>query len=282
MSSSDGRKKTPLNAIVQGSTMEAMPTFPNIAEKRAFMLDHMAHAFHVFARRGYSEGMAGHISLRDPEFPDRFWLNPLGVHFALLTPSDMALVNEKGEVVGGNTSRPVNAAGFLIHSAIHKARPDVIAACHCHSRFGKAWSAFGRPFEMLNGDAAMFYGDAQAVLASYGGLVFEESLSDPVASALGLNGRGLIMQNHGLLTVGQSVDEAAYLFTLMERCCEIQLLVEAAAKNGLEKKCIDDATAKHTFETSSDSDSLYCEFQPEIQNEILLRGLTFRPESRGQ
>lgn len=165
----------------------------------------------------------------------------------------MALVNEKGEVVGGNTSRPVNAAGFLIHSAIHKTRPDVVAACHCHSRFGKAWSAFGRPFEMLNGDAAMFYGDAQAVLASYGGLVFEESLSDPVASALSLNGRGLIMQNHGLLTVGQSVDEAAYLFTLMERCCEIQLLVEAAAKNGLEKKCIDDATAKHTFETSSDS-----------------------------
>ncbi|KAK7447312.1 class II aldolase/adducin domain-containing protein [Colletotrichum acutatum] len=247
MSSLGGRKKTPLDAIVQGSTMQAMPTFSNVADKRAFMLDHMAHAFQCFCA--------------------------LGVHFALRTPDDMALVNEKGEVIGGNTSRPVNAAGFLIHSAIHRARPDVVAACHCHSRFGKAWSAFGRPFEMLNGDTAMFYGDAQAVLTSYGGLVFEESLSDPVASALGLNGRGLIMQNHGLLTVGQSVDEAAYLFTLMERCCEIQLLVEAAAKDGLEKKCIDDATAKHTFETSSDSDSLYCEFQPEVQHEILLRGL---------
>ncbi|KAK1483349.1 hypothetical protein CCUS01_15774 [Colletotrichum cuscutae] len=168
MSSLGDQKKTPLDAIVQGSTMQAMPTFSDVSDKRAFMLDHMAHAFHVFARRGYSEGMAGHISVRDPEFPDKFWLNP--------------------------------------------ARPDVVAACHCHTRFGKAWSAFGCPFEMLNGDAAMFYGDAQAVLTSYGGLVFEESLSDPVASALGLNGRGLIMQNHGLLTVGQSVDEAAYLF----------------------------------------------------------------------
>lgn len=56
--------------------MTAMPVFSDVAKKRAFMLEHMAHAFHVFARRGYSEGMAGHISLRDPEFPDRFWTNP--------------------------------------------------------------------------------------------------------------------------------------------------------------------------------------------------------------
>ncbi|KAH6950382.1 putative aldolase [Ilyonectria sp. MPI-CAGE-AT-0026] len=248
----DGRKKTPLEAIVQGNAMTAMPVFFDVVKKRAFMLEHMAHAFHVFARRGYSEGMAGHISVRDPEFPDKFWTNPLGVHFALLEPEDMVLVNEDGDIIGGNTKRPVNAAGFLIHSAIHRARPDVIAACHCHSRFGKAWSAFGRPFEMLNGDAAMFYGEAQGVHASYGGVVFDETLSSPLATALGPKGRGLIMQNHGLLTVGQTVDEAAYLFTLMERCCEIQLFVEAATKEGLEKKCISDETAKHTCETTSD------------------------------
>lgn len=72
----DGRKKTPLEAIVQGNAMAAMPVFSDVAKKRAFMLEHMAHAFHVFARRGYSEGMAGHISVRDPEYPAKFWTNP--------------------------------------------------------------------------------------------------------------------------------------------------------------------------------------------------------------
>lgn len=60
-------------------------------------------------------------------------------------------------------SKPANAAGFLIHSAVHKARLDVIAACHTHSPHGMAWSAFGRPLEMLTQDAAYLYGDAQAV-----------------------------------------------------------------------------------------------------------------------
>lgn len=60
-------------------------------------------------------------------------------------------------------SRPANAAGFLIHSAVHKARPDVVAACHTHSPAGKAWSAFVRPLEMLNQDVTYFYGEAQAV-----------------------------------------------------------------------------------------------------------------------
>lgn len=63
----------------------------------------------------------------------------------------------------GNLSRAANAAGFLIHSAVHKARPDVIAACHAHGVHGMAWSAFGRPLETLTQDVAYLYGEAQAV-----------------------------------------------------------------------------------------------------------------------
>ena len=68
-----------------------------------------------------------------------------------------------GNAIGGNMSLPANAAGFLIHSAVHKARPDVVAACHTHSPYGKAWSAFGRRLEMINQDVTYFYGEAQAV-----------------------------------------------------------------------------------------------------------------------
>lgn len=63
----------------------------------------------------------------------------------------------------GNMSKPANAAGFLIHAAVHKARPDVTAAAHTHSIHGVAWSAFGRPLEMLTQDAAYLYGPAQSV-----------------------------------------------------------------------------------------------------------------------
>jgi ribulose-5-phosphate 4-epimerase/fuculose-1-phosphate aldolase len=123
----------------------------------------------------------------------------LGKHFATLKASDMVLVDYDGNVVGGNTSRPANAAGFLIHSAVHKARPDVTAACHTHGKAGKAWSAFARKLEMINQDVTYFYGDAQAVYHEFGGVVLSEEEGQRLAAALGSKGKGLILRNHGLL-----------------------------------------------------------------------------------
>lgn len=174
----------------------------------------------------------------------------LGKHFGLLKASDMILLNEAGEAIGGNMSRPANSAGFLIHAAVHKARPDVNAACHTHSPYGKAWSTFARPLEMINQDVCNFYGDAQAVYGEFAGVVFTEEEGQRLAKALGPNGKGMILRNHGLLTVGKTVDEAAYLYTLMERSCEMQLLADAAAANGLKKQIISDEAAEFSFKAS--------------------------------
>ncbi|KAF2828197.1 arad-like aldolase/epimerase [Ophiobolus disseminans] len=261
------KEKTPLQAISQGVCLPGIPLFSSYDKHRAWMLSHMAGAFRVFARKGFTEGMSGHISVRDPEFPHQFWTNPLSKFWGLLTPADMVLVDYEGKVVGGNTSRPANAAGFLIHSAIHKARPDVTAACHCHGKAGKAWSTFARKLEMINQDVTYFYGDAQAVYHEFGGIVFSEEEGARLAAALGPKGKGLILRNHGLLTVGNTVDEAAYLYTLMERSCEIQLMVEAAAANGIPKVFVDDAAAEYTFRMASDAESLYWEFQPDLEYE---------------
>lgn len=192
-----------------------------------------------------------------------------GRHFALLKAQDMVLVNEAGEAIGGSTQYPVNAAGFLIHSAIHKRRSDVNAACHMHSTYGRAWSAFGKRLDMINQDSDTFCGEAQAVYGDFGGIVFESEESERLSEALGPKGKALILQNHGLLTVGKTVDEAAFLFTLMERCCEIQLLVEAVEANGLPKKVMSDEAAEYTYR-ATDSDVLYCEFQPELELEMEL------------
>ncbi|KAJ4401526.1 hypothetical protein N0V91_007830 [Didymella pomorum] len=261
------KEKTPLQAISQGVCLPGIPLFSSHDKERAWILNHMAGAFRVFARKGFTEGMSGHISVRDPENPHAFWTNPLGRHFALLEPSDMILVDYDGKPIGGNTSRPANAAGFLIHSAVHKARPDVHAACHTHGKAGKAWSTFARPLEMINQDVTYFYGDAQSVYTEFGGVVFSEEEGQRLAAALGPKGKGMILRNHGLLTVGGTVDEAAYLYTLMERSCEIQLLVEAAAANGVPKVYVDGEAAAYTFKMASDPESLYWEFQPDLEYE---------------
>jgi len=193
------KELTPLQAISQGTCLPGLPLFSTYDKHRAWILSHMAGAFRVFARKGFTEGMSGHISVRDPEHPHTFWTNPLAKHFATLKASDMVLLDYDGKVVGGNTSRPANGAGFLIHSAIHKARPDVHAACHCHGKAGKAWSAFGRKLEMINQDICYLYGDAQAVYNEFGGIVFSEAEGKRLAGALGSKGKGLILRNHGLL-----------------------------------------------------------------------------------
>ncbi|KAH0362733.1 arad-like aldolase/epimerase, partial [Aureobasidium melanogenum] len=243
--------------------------------QRRFMLEHMAGAFRVFSRKGYTEGMSGHISLRDPENPEYFWTNPLGVHFGMVSVSDLILLDHDGQVVGGNTSRPANAAGFLIHSGLHKRYPHVNAACHTHSPNGKAWSTFAKPLDMINQDVTMFYGKALGVYEEFGGVVLDPGESERLADALSPQGKGLILRNHGLLTVGTTVDEAAYLFTLLERSCEIQLKVDAAAALGTSKQIIDDEAAEYTFRMTSDPEALYYEFQPDYEFEKRATGGDF-------
>jgi ribulose-5-phosphate 4-epimerase/fuculose-1-phosphate aldolase len=129
----------------------------------------------------------------------------LGVHFGMLEASDMVHVNEEGQAIGGNKVA-VNAAGFMIHSDIHKARPDINAACHAQSPAGKAWSTFGRPIDIINQYSCTFFG-IQAVYKSFGGFVLEAEEGIRIAEVLGKNGRVAILQSHGLLTARGTADE---------------------------------------------------------------------------
>lgn len=148
------------------------------------------------------------------------------------------------------------------------------AVCHAHSNAGRAWSAFARPLEMLNQDVCNFHG-AQAVYARYGGIVFGAEEGAHIAAALGAANKGVILMNHGLLTVGATVDEAGFLFGLMDRACEIQLRVEAAAAaaGGLAKRVvISDAEAAYNFKMASEKHVLYREAQPDIEFEMEMAG----------
>lgn len=202
------------------------PVFENVEEERRHRKERLAAAFRLFSKFGFDEGVAGHITARDPERTDHFWVNPFGMHFGQIRVSDLILVNDTGEVVEGNL--PVNVAAYAIHSAVHAARPDVIAAAHAHSLYGKTWSSLGRLLDPLTQDACAFYDD-HALFDDFTGVVYDQGEGRRIADDLG-HRKAIILRNHGLLTVGQSVDEAAWWFITMERSCQAQLLAEAAGK----------------------------------------------------
>ena len=159
------------------------PTFQTVAEERLHRKQRLASAFRLFAKFGFSEGVAGHITARDPELADHFWVNPFGMHFGHIRVSDLVLVNEQGYVVEGD--RPVNEAAFAIHSRVHTARPDVVAAAHAHSLYGKTWSTLGRLLDPLTQDACAFYED-HSLFSDYTGVVYDTSEGDRIAEALGI------------------------------------------------------------------------------------------------
>jgi ribulose-5-phosphate 4-epimerase/fuculose-1-phosphate aldolase len=119
----------------------------------------------------------------------------------------------------------VNGAAFAIHSQVHAARPDVVACAHAHSIYGKAWCSLGRPLDPITQDHCYFYED-HAVYDDFTGVVHDLADGASLASALGTK-KAALLQNHGLLTVGHSVDEAAYWFMALDRCCHVSLLAEA-------------------------------------------------------
>ena len=238
------------------------PVFATLAEERRHRKERLAASFRLFSRYGFDEGGAGHITARDPERLDHFWVNPFGMHFGQIRVSDLILVNDQGEVVDDypeanqQSRREVNLAAFAIHSRIHKARPDVAAAAHAHSLYGKAWSSLGRPLDPLTQDACAFYED-HAVFDDYTGIVEETSEGDRIARALGTK-KAAILRNHGLLTVGRCVDEAVWWFITMDRSCHAQLLAEAAGQ----PHKIPHETAKHTYALLGSPLAGWFQFQP--------------------
>lgn len=271
------------NSAAGAPTIATIPKFPSFHEQRQWQLKHMAAVFRHWARENYTFGISGHISYRDPEYTNAFWTNPLGVHFGLLRASDMILLSLEGEVLhpashrGLNAealpglsrhtssqraiTRPANAAGFLIHAALHKRRPDVHAACHAHTPHGRAYSALARPLPMLTQDICKFY-NRHAVYNSYGGVVLAAEEGELIADALGTTNVALILRNHGLLTVGQTVDEAAWFFDVMEAGCRDQLMIDAVtARDGVKPVEIAHEEAEYNCMMEGDAEICFAEFQ---------------------
>ena len=200
------------------------PKHASKEDEQAYSKIRLAAAFRIFALYGFDASIAGHISYRDPVRSDHFWVNPLGVHFSRIKVSDLVLVNHDGQIVEGQ--HPINAAAYAIHSRIHLARPDVIAAAHSHSRFCTTYASLGKKIPIISQEACAFYDD-HALFDGYNGIAADVSEGDQIANALG-TGKAVICRNHGVFTVGRSIEEAVSWYIRMERVCEQVLLATTA------------------------------------------------------
>jgi len=241
------------------------PVFDRVEDERLHRLERLAGTCRIFGRAGYSEGLLGHLTVRDPEFPDRFWANPLGISFNRIRVSDIVQVDHEGRLLHGSV--PVNPVGVRLHAAVHRARPDVVAVCHAHSLYGSAWSTFARPVDPITQDTAIFFED-QAIITEPR-LSLDAASADQFAAAFG-DRRTAIQAGHGLFSTGQSVDEAAWRFICLDKACHVQLLAAAAGQ----PRCWPDDMARALKQTLGSAEFAWLSFQT-LWDELVAEGTDF-------
>lgn len=195
------------------------PTFDDPYEQREHLKGRLAAGFRIFHELGFDEGVMGHLSARDPVDPNLFWLNPFAVSFGILKASDMQLVTLDGALVEGRGA--VHPGAMILHPDIYAAHPEIQAIGHSHSLFGRIWSTFGRLLDPITNESAVFFGRHSLYDSHANG----EGAN--LAAALRADDAGLIMVNHGIVTVGQTVDEMLYRFLSLEKCCQVQIQSES-------------------------------------------------------
>jgi len=195
----------------------------SIEEIRAQRKRDVALGYRIFAAMRWGDLGDGHISARDPERTDCFWMLRLGVPYRDATVGDLVLVQPDGSVEGGSIT---NRAAYFIHHPVHAARPDVVSAAHVHTAWGTPFAAERRPVEPITQEACIFFED-HAVFDDEEVQVQSVEAGARIADALGPN-RAAILANHGLLTVGAGVGETVSNFVTLERVCEAHMKARSA------------------------------------------------------
>jgi ribulose-5-phosphate 4-epimerase/fuculose-1-phosphate aldolase len=182
-----------------------------------------AVGYRIFGALRWGQLGDGHVSARDPILTDHFWLLDWGVPFHRATSDRMVLVGPGGEVkdADGNATGAVNTAGYNIHAPVLAARPEAVSAAHTHTQFGTPWSANVEPFSALSQESCAFVFD-QAMFDDEEVEVLSVDGGKRIASALG-DAKLCILRNHGVLTVGTSVEAAVGWFVMAERVAEVHV-----------------------------------------------------------
>jgi len=186
----------------------------------------LAAAYRLVAHFGWTDMLGTHLSARIPNTEDHFLINPYGMLFEEITASSLVKVDQDGNILS-DTDYMINPAGFVIHSCIHVARPDVECVMHLHTRDGNAVATQKCGLLPITQHALVIYD--QVTYHDYEGPALDFDEQKRLVADLG-DKRIMILRNHGTLTAGRSVAEAFVLMYRIERACRMQIAAQSGGQ----------------------------------------------------
>ncbi|MBU3619892.1 class II aldolase/adducin family protein [Polynucleobacter sp. JS-Fieb-80-E5] len=182
----------------------------------------LASAYQLAAFKGWDDGIYTHISVCVPGEADAYLINQFGLRFDEVTPENLVKVNLQGGILSG--VGPVNKSGFAIHGAVHMARSDAFCVMHLHIDSVIAVSAQKQGLLPISQHALRFYGDITS--HPYQGLAFSAKEQGQLIATFG-DKKAVLLQNHGGIVCGSSIQQAFYLMDILDKACKIQLLADS-------------------------------------------------------
>jgi len=183
----------------------------------------LADAGRVLAHEGQGDYVAGHVSLRLPDQPDRFLMKPAGIGLEEMTDDNIITVDLEGSKTGGEYPRHNEV---FIHSEVLRARPDCVAVVHTHAQYAVAFSSLAKPLQAVSNDGA-FFANGLPVFEETTELIITKARGEAVARTLGSHG-ALLLRNHGIVTAATTMEEAVWLALKLNQACHMQLMAEWA------------------------------------------------------
>ncbi|MBP0594476.1 class II aldolase/adducin family protein [Paraburkholderia sp. LEh10] len=189
----------------------------------------LAGTYRVFAMLGWTELIYNHITVRVPDTQSHFLTNPFGLHYTEVTASNLVKIDVDGNVLDGSV-HPVNPAGFVVHAAIHRALPDAHCVMHTHTTAGLAVACSQVGLENNNFYSAQLH--EMVAYHDFEGITVRADEGPRLVATLG-GKRLLILRNHGLLSIGETVAQAFARLWTLNRACEVQLATAALGPSRL-------------------------------------------------
>lgn len=187
--------------------------------------EELTDCYHLAAKMGWTDSIFTHFTARVPG-EESFLINAFGLNFEEVTPDNLVKVTLDGEVISPEGSF-INKAGYTLHSAIHEARPDVTCVLHTHTIHGVALSMLENGLETLSQHSCRYH--HRVAYHEYKGILFDESEKENLVNSMG-DKDTLILRNHGLVTMGQTIGDAFFLMYNLEHSARTQLMAMATGQ----------------------------------------------------
>lgn len=204
----------------------------------------LAAAYRLVDMYGWTQSIYNHISVRISQDTEHFLINPFGMLYNEITASSLVKVDMQGGVVeAGTTNFGVNVAGFMLHAAIHSARPDLKCIIHLHTPNIVAVSSMKCGLLYLSQESCLI-GDVS--YHNYEGLVVEKAEWETLARDLGVHNKVMLLRNHGAVCCGETIEEAFYYAYHLVLACDTQLKMVPLGVDNL--VTIEEPTRRKVFE----------------------------------